>query len=262
VRVVTWNVWWRFGPQWRARQPLIAATLARLDPDVVALQEAWAVGAESQADQLAARLGLHAISVETSMPPVPEPPENDDQAGVSVTIALLSRWPVRRYRVEHLPAAHRPPPACIVAHLNHPDGPLRVLTTCTEWEPRFVEDQRNQMRALRSLCSDADLDGELPLVLAGDLNVPPDSTLLSPLLAVMDDAWALGEGDPDAASLDSRHPYAPDVPHLIDRRIDHVLVRPGRVGRRVQVSKAFLAGDAVDGLDPSDHKAVVCDLSW
>jgi endonuclease/exonuclease/phosphatase family metal-dependent hydrolase len=262
VRVVTWNLWWRFGPRWRERQPLIVRTLEALDPDVVALQETWAAGAESQPDQLAARLGLHAVFAETSIPPVPDPPENEDQVGVTMGVGLLSRWPVRRYRVEHLPARHRQQPACIVAHLAHPDGTLRVVVTCVEWEPKYADDQRDQMRALTALCRDPDLDGELPLVLAGDLNAAPDSPLLSPLLAVMDDAWSLGDGDPDAVSLDSRHPEAPDVPHLIDRRIDHVLVRPGRAGRRVRVDRAFLAGDAVDGLDASDHKAVVCDLVW
>jgi endonuclease/exonuclease/phosphatase family metal-dependent hydrolase len=261
MRVVTWNVWWRFGEHWRDRQPLIAATLADLKPDVVALQECWAVGTESQSDQLAARLGLHAVFAETTIPPVPDPPENADQAGVTMGIGLLSRWPVRRYRVERLPARHRDRPSCIVAHLNHPDGPLRVLVTCLEWEPGYADDQRDQVRALTSMCRDADLDGRLPLLLAGDLNAPPDSPLLTPLLAVMDDAWVLGDGDPAAVSLDSRHPYAPDAPHLIDRRIDHVLVRPGRASRRLRCEHAFLAGEAVGGLDPSDHKAVVCDLA-
>jgi endonuclease/exonuclease/phosphatase family metal-dependent hydrolase len=38
VRAVTWNVWWRFGPQWRERQDAIAATLRSVDADIVALQ--------------------------------------------------------------------------------------------------------------------------------------------------------------------------------------------------------------------------------
>src|SRR5262245_33223956 len=40
LRVLTWNLWWRFGP-WQARQPAIIATLRRIDADVIALQETW-----------------------------------------------------------------------------------------------------------------------------------------------------------------------------------------------------------------------------
>ena len=34
VRVLTWNVWWRFGP-WEQRQPAILATLQKADADIV-----------------------------------------------------------------------------------------------------------------------------------------------------------------------------------------------------------------------------------
>ena len=57
---MTWNIWWRFGPRWRERQPGILATLERFDPDVVALQEVWSAGGTTHADELAEALGLHA----------------------------------------------------------------------------------------------------------------------------------------------------------------------------------------------------------
>jgi endonuclease/exonuclease/phosphatase family metal-dependent hydrolase len=63
--------------------------------------------------------------------------------------------------------------------------------------------------------------------------------------------------------LSSGHPFAPvEATELIDQRIDHVFVRPGHPGQRVTVEHAAVAGGPVDGLDPSDHLAVVCDLSW
>src|SRR3990170_5219313 len=52
ARVMTWNIWWRFGPRWRERQPGILATIERFNPDVVALQEVWSDGETTQADQL------------------------------------------------------------------------------------------------------------------------------------------------------------------------------------------------------------------
>lgn len=39
LKVLTWNLWWRFGAHWRRRQPLILQTLQALDADVIALQE-------------------------------------------------------------------------------------------------------------------------------------------------------------------------------------------------------------------------------
>ncbi|MCA1702361.1 MAG: endonuclease/exonuclease/phosphatase family protein [Actinobacteria bacterium] len=58
LRVLTWNVWWRFGP-WRARMAAIAETLRRVDADLVTLQEVWAEPAgESLAGVLARDLGL------------------------------------------------------------------------------------------------------------------------------------------------------------------------------------------------------------
>ncbi len=38
VRVLTWNVWGRFG-SWQAREAALIGTLKTLQPDVVALQE-------------------------------------------------------------------------------------------------------------------------------------------------------------------------------------------------------------------------------
>src|SRR6516165_6423090 len=62
LSVLTWNLWWRFGP-WEQRQPAIAATLDRLAPDVVCLQEVWAApDGERQAERLAAGLGGYDIA--------------------------------------------------------------------------------------------------------------------------------------------------------------------------------------------------------
>ncbi len=64
-RVVTWNLWWRFG-DWQRRFEVIAAELAAVAPDVVGLQEVWARGSGADsvnaAGLLARRLG-HALGV-------------------------------------------------------------------------------------------------------------------------------------------------------------------------------------------------------
>ncbi|MDL5351437.1 endonuclease/exonuclease/phosphatase family protein [Microbacterium sp. zg-YB36] len=40
MRVVTWNVLWRFAPDRRARERALLTVLDRLQPDIVGLQEA------------------------------------------------------------------------------------------------------------------------------------------------------------------------------------------------------------------------------
>ena len=82
MRLVTWNVLWRFEPDWRARERGILATLERLRPDIIGLQECWADGERSQADVIAEHLGMHAAFEGPSLPPVPHPPEHPDQDGV------------------------------------------------------------------------------------------------------------------------------------------------------------------------------------
>ncbi len=44
LRIMTWNIWWRFGP-WVQREPAILQCIADLNPDVIALQEVWGDGA-------------------------------------------------------------------------------------------------------------------------------------------------------------------------------------------------------------------------
>lgn len=42
MRVATWNLWWRFGP-WEQRRNAVLAVLRDAEPDVIGLQEVWAV---------------------------------------------------------------------------------------------------------------------------------------------------------------------------------------------------------------------------
>jgi endonuclease/exonuclease/phosphatase family metal-dependent hydrolase len=132
-----------------------------------------------------------------------------------------------------------------------------------EWEPAYNDDRLAQASALAGLATEPEFDGPAPVLLMGDLNAPPDSPILRPVSDVLTDAWTAGGGDPNLASLRSDHPFAPlGADELIDRRIDHIFFRPGQPGQRCTAEAPRLAGDAVDGLDPSDHKAVVCDLGW
>lgn len=264
MRILTWNVWWRFGPDWQARQPRILRTLREADADLVALQETWGTSTSNQPAELAAELGHHSAYAAPSLPPAPDPPERPDQRDVTVGVGLVSRWPVIASETVTMPAEHRSPASVsLLVTVDHPDGPLRVIVACLEWEPEYESDRHAQAARLAELAGDPALDGPLPVVVAGDLNAAPDSPVLRPLREQLIDTWTAGDGDPAAVTLSSAHPQAAvEVAELIDQRIDYVLVRPGHQGQRVDVQRAVLTGEPVDGLYPSDHHAVVSDIEW
>lgn len=262
VRAMTWNVWWRFGPRWRDRQPGIRATLARFSPDVLALQEVWAGHGTSQADELASALGMHAVFASPSYPPAPNDP---DAAGIDLGIAVLSRWPILDSEVAVMPARHRSwDPVALTVRVDHPAGPLPIVAACLEYGVPYTDDRIAQGAFIADLATGPRFDGPCPVLLMGDLNAAVDSPVLRPVRDVLTDAWSAGQGAADAVTLPSSHPSAPleAGPQLIDQRIDHIFFRPGREDQHVLVEGVQLAGEAVDGVFPSDHRAVVADLRW
>jgi endonuclease/exonuclease/phosphatase family metal-dependent hydrolase len=262
---MTWNIWWRFGPRWRERQPGILATIERFAPDVIALQEVWSGDGTSQAQQFAEALGVHAVFASPSYPRTPEPVLTSEHDGVELGIALLSRWPIEEQEVIPLPARHRSwDPVALRVRISHPAGPLPVVVACLEHATTFSDDRLAQAQLLADLGTDPATDGPCPSLVMGDLNAAADSAVLRPLREVMIDAWAAGSGAPDAVTLPSTHPSAPleAGPELVDQRIDHIFYRPGDEDQLVSVESAVIAGDAVDGIYPSDHRAVICDLRW
>ncbi|BEL03383.1 endonuclease/exonuclease/phosphatase family protein [Actinoplanes sichuanensis] len=256
IRVMTWNLWWRFGPDRAARQAGIRAVLTESRPDVLALQETW----PGQADELADTLGMHAVFAGPSYPAAPADQEFE------LGIAVLTRWPILDSAARVLPARHRRwDPVALTVRTAHPAGPLPVVAACLEHAVPYTDDRVAQGAALAEMATDPSLDGPTPVLLLGDLNAAVDSPVLRPIRDVLVDAWTAGDGDPDAITLPSTHPYAPMEagPQLIDRRIDHVFFRAGRENQQVAVDAVRLAGgEPVGGVHPSDHRAVAVDLRW
>jgi endonuclease/exonuclease/phosphatase family metal-dependent hydrolase len=260
MRVMVWNVWWRYGADWRAREDGILTTIETYRPDVLGLVESWSGDGTDQPHRLAERFGLHAAWVPAARPA----PVESDHPGVEAGLGLLSRWPIRSVGTHDLPHEARggPVPHALTATLDHPRGPLHVVVAGTEWEPQYAADHLAQTGCLAALTADRRLDGPLPVLLLADLNAATDQAELAPLRKTMVDTWAEAGADPAAVTLDGRLPIAPaDAVHQLDRRIDHVFARPGRPGLPLAVRGAFLAGDRpIDGVYPSDHYAVGVDL--
>jgi endonuclease/exonuclease/phosphatase family metal-dependent hydrolase len=255
LRVVTWNLWGRYGP-WLERAPAITAELRRLAPDVVCLQEVWTADGRTQADELAEDLGMHATFDRTRMPDV-EPGSGADALGM----AVLGRWPVLGRRRSELPTAlPGDPSSLVVVTFAHPSGPLHVATTVPVWEQDAGAVRVAQTTAVAAALTSAELDGVPPVVLGADLNARPGTPEFDVLSEALVDAWAaVRAGDPGVTFAHANR-WVPAGEWLADGRIDHVLVRSGSAGHPVSVVAAELAGTGDP--PPSDHYAVVVDLAW
>jgi endonuclease/exonuclease/phosphatase family metal-dependent hydrolase len=259
VRVVTWNVWWRFGP-WEERLPAIAATLAALDADVVCLQEVWDDGTRNQAAELGERLGLH-HAYDAHL----------DLDRVRFGNAVLSRWPITRSEGRNLPA----PPAqderrrVMRADVDGPRGPIQVFCTHLNWRFDQSEIRQDQVRAVCRFVKESP-HRSFPAVLCGDLNSAPDSDEIRMLTGratvpepglVFHDAWEVA-GDGPGFTWCNANPFA-RLDLEPDRRIDYVLAGWPKKGGRGHVVRAEVVGtEPVDGVQPSDHYAVLAELRY
>jgi len=267
LRVLTWNIWWRFGP-WEARRPAIAATLARLDADVVCLQEVWDDGDVCFAAELAEGLGFHHTYGARL-----------DLDGVRFGNAVLSRWPITGSEVLALPAHKEVEElrTCVRADIDGPRGPLQVFSTHLNW--RFDQSATRQDQ-VRSVCrfittSRPEAGRAYPPILCGDFNADPDSDeirMLSGRAAtpedklVFHDAWEVaGQASGSSATgatWSNANPYA-ILDLEPDRRIDYIFVGWPKAGGAGHVTSCRVEGlEPVDGVVPSDHLAVLAELRY
>ncbi len=258
LRAMTWNLWWRFGGNWREREAGILRVVREQDPDVLGIQECWAEGDRTQADLLAEALGGHAAFVPTGLPPVPYPVEEASQDGVRMGLGLVSRWPLDRLLRTTLPSEDRDN-AALFARVAHPEGPLRVVVGATSWEPDRIVESTLQVSALQRMIREDAASRALPSILLADLNYDRTQLPLKGLLLF--DAWDAAERDADPRTLSSDNRFAPrEAAEQIDRHIDHILYTPGYLGARA--TRTWIVRDEPDGLPPSDHYPVVTDIAW
>jgi endonuclease/exonuclease/phosphatase family metal-dependent hydrolase len=264
MRVLSWNLWGRYGP-WERRREAIAATLAEVRPDLCGLQEVWGAPGENLAADLAGRLGMHWCWAEAAKG------RGAGGNGLSIGNAILSRWPIAAQAEADLPVGDLVDEGRVAVHarIDTPGGALPMFTTHLSYEPGRSQVRMAQVRKLAQFVAEHAADCPYPPVVTGDLNAEPGSDemrLLGGLLTapavpglVLVDVWRYTDpGDP-GFTWDHRNGYQADS-LIPDSRIDYVLVGLPRQGRG-RVRSAELAGTApVENVWPSDHFAVVADL--
>ncbi len=264
VRVVTWNVWGRYG-DWAEREKGITATLNEVGADVVVLTESWSKG-ESQCARLGPELGLphHAFHGVQAL----EDP--DALSGIGV----LSRWPVVRRGIHPLgksSANGGEPNQVLCVEIDGPRGLIQVFGVGLHaWRPGESGKRQEQVRDLTAHIARLQ-DRHALLVLCGDFNADPDSDEIRMLTGraavpvprlVFQDAWEMAGANGPGATWSRSNPWTTPV-LWPDRRIDYVFTPWPRQGGAGHAVRCELAGDKpVDGVIPSDHYAVLADLRY
>lgn len=267
MRVVTWNLWWRFGP-WEARRKAILATLRELRPDVVGLQEVWEQGQDNLAQWLAGELGMHWTWAASDDPGSWQRRIGDTSVGVGN--AVLSRWPVVERAVLPLPAGRGSSGRlALYARLDAPGRHVPFFTAHLTSAVHASAVRCQQVTALAEFVALHKGGTDFPPVVTGDFNAWPDSDEIRLFGGYKTappvpgqyflDAWEYADPADPSTTWDAANPYVAAT-FSPSARIDYIHVGPGP-GSLGVVRAVRRAGDGpVDGVWPSDHAAVVADL--
>jgi endonuclease/exonuclease/phosphatase family metal-dependent hydrolase len=260
LRVMTWNLWWHFGP-WEQRHAMIVDTIRTIDPDVVCVQEVWSNETADQLDDLASELGLRGVRTEPIL-----------YAGQSFGNAVLSKWPLERIADEALPSASGSPShrRVVAATVDTPYGAWPIASTHLDHRFDRSADRLAQIVRLMELASGwrGDPDRDLPVIVGADLNAVHDTDEVRTATGrtsgvdgiVFSDVW-------EQVGAGSGHTWLRECPYSTDsawpdRRLDYLLVswpRPKPVGNPV---RAWTVGHGGGGsVWASDHLGVVADIA-
>lgn len=254
---MTWNVWWRFGGNWREREPGLVSVVAGQAPDVLGIQECWGTDGRTQAGVIAAAVGAESAFVPVGLPPIPDPPEDATQFGVMMGLGLVCRWPITAVERVALFSDGRDN-AALVASVEHPRGELRVVVGATSWEPDRVDETARQVGMLQELTRENHATRAMPSLLLADLNYDRSQPALAGV--DLDDAWDAADPGADVRTLSSTNRFAPpEAADQYDRRIDHILYVRGQLGG--EASRAWIVRDEPSGFPPSDHYPVLADIT-
>jgi endonuclease/exonuclease/phosphatase family metal-dependent hydrolase len=261
IRVVTWNVWGRYGTDFEARQAALEQTLEQTAPDLVCLVEAWRQGESTQPGRVAARLGLahHRF--------VGDWEQEDWVSGVG----FVSRWPMTEPRRRPLRAEDGSGfgEAVHVAVAGE-RGLIQLFAVMLDYPLDGSGLRQHQVRQLVQFIAETASRRD-PVVVCGDFNAGPDSDEIRMLTGrsapaapgmVFYDAWEVaGDGSP-GFTWSNRNPLAA-VGLYPDRRFDYIFSawpRRGGVGHPTGCS--LLGVRAPGEQQVSDHYGLAADLRY
>lgn len=230
LRLVTYNIHKCRGMDGRTRPDRIVEVLAKLDADIIALQEVVGAGPdeEGQAAYLGARLGMGWVMNATRL-----------LRGKAYGNAVLSRWPIVEDYCCDLSVAAREPRGCQRVDIDVAGKTLHVFNVHLG---TAVRERRTQAPLLAEFVADPQVPG--PKVLLGDFNEwirGLTSKTLSTML----------EGVDLTTYLRSRRTYPGVLPML---HLDHIYLAGGVTVEHVSLPRTRLT------LVASDHLPLVAEV--
>ena len=261
IRVVTWNVWGRYGADCEARQAALERTLEQTAPDLVCLVEAWRQGDSTQPGRVAARLGLahHRF--------VGEWEQEDWVSG----IGFVSRWPMTEPRRRPLRAEDGSGfgEAVHVAVAGE-RGSIQLFAVMLDYPLDASGLRQHQVRQLVRFIAETASRRDL-IVVCGDFNAGPDSDEIRMLTGrsapaapgmVFYDAWEVAGDGSAGFTWSNLNPLAA-IGLYPDRRFDYIFSawpRRGGVGHPTGCS--LLGVRAPGEQQVSDHYGLAADLRY
>lgn len=258
LRVATINIWNRMGP-WDERLLALRAELARLEADVVGVQEVLVIP-EFGFDQgalLADGLRYH---VAFGRHPTALPNR--------IGNAVLSRFPIAETAVLALPGTDEERLALFAA-ITTPHGRLPFFTTHLNWRLDHGHVRQAQVIALTEFIeAHAPHDG-IPPIVTGDFNAEPDSDEIRFLRGLTTLGGGRSHYFADCFGVTNDTPghtfsRANDFAAMLrepSRRIDYVFVRgPDERFRGEPLSARVCFAEKHGGVFPSDHFGVVAEI--
>jgi endonuclease/exonuclease/phosphatase family metal-dependent hydrolase len=263
MRVVTQNLWARYGP-WDDRRRVLVEGLRELRPDVVAFQEAIVYGGYDQVMDL---LGpdYHVWH---------QKERESDGSGSSIA----SRWPLGEVREVDLHVTERTADFCcvaIVADIRWPvaDEPLVFVNHKPSWKSGLEYERERQAVATATFVEELVAGRDRHVVVVGDFDAMPDAASLrfwrgnqslDGTSVHYRDAWeCTHREEPGETFAPSLNPLVESDkwPSDIDRRIDYIFVRCTDHGTSLPVEHSERIFDKpVGGAWASDHFGVMADF--
>ncbi len=261
IRVVTWNVWGRYGADCEARQAALEQVLAETAPDLVCLVETWRRGDSTQPGRVAARLGLVCHQF------VGDRREEDWVLGVG----FVSRWPMTEPLCRQLRSEDGAGFGQVVhVAVAGERGSIQLFAVMLGYPLDASEVRQNQVKQLVQFIAETASRQDL-IVVCGDFNAGPDSDEIRMLTGrsataaagmVFYDAWEVaGDGSP-GFTWSNRNPLAA-IGLYPDRRFDYIFSawpRRGGVGHPTHCSLLGIRAPGEQQI--SDHYGLVADLRY
>ena len=255
LRILTLNLKGLESDWHEKRRPLLIEPLARLELDVLALQEV-AIFKEPfyhQALDLCHMLGMTSVAYA----PYGNPAEvlSPEQGGV----ALIARWPLELVENRRLPPGLRRPDnrVALLATIMQPPRPLHLAVTHLSWPPEESLQRQRQLDTILTRARDYGwLSPPERFILAGDLNAPPDDPGLEAANTQLVDAWMQCHPHDPGHTWSHTNPLTGDYP-LPSRRLDYLFVDPA-----TQIQDVRLVFDDPASGFVSDHFGLMAQLSW